>query len=69
MKLKHFLPLPVALLLVILYPRLWTLIVAVVAMLFFTVLNRYGFTINVFLRWLRSSIAGRRKIGGIVKWM
>ena len=49
------------LLLVILHPRLWTLVVAVVGMLFFTVLNRYGFTVDVFLRWWRSSIAGRRK--------
>lgn len=30
---------------------------------FFTILNRYGFfTIEVFWRWFRSTIAGQRKI-------
>ena len=48
-------------LLFLLHIRLWTFIVAVLAMLFFTVLNRYGFSVIVFLRWFRSLIAGRRK--------
>lgn len=42
--------------------RIWTLVVAVLTMMFFTVLNRYGFTPIVFLRWLRSLAAGKRKI-------
>lgn len=42
--------------------RLWTFIVAVATMMFFTILNRYGFSPMVFLRWARSSIAGKRKI-------
>lgn len=52
----------------ILYMRLWTLIVAVATMMFFSILNRYGFTPMVFLRWLRSFIAGRRKMA-IPPWM
>jgi intracellular multiplication protein IcmT len=47
---------------------LWTFITAVVAMVFFTVLNRFGFSPIVFLRWLRSSIAGPRKLA-IPWWM
>ena len=42
--------------------RLWTFIVAVVAVLFFTLLNRYGFSIKVFLRTFRSKLAGKRKL-------
>lgn len=45
----------------IIFPRIWTLIFAVVAIIFFSILNRYGFTPMVFLRWLRSKIAGKRK--------
>lgn len=42
--------------------RLWTFIVALVATLFFTALERYGFSVAVFSRWLRSYLAGPRKI-------
>lgn len=49
-------------LLMLMHIRLWTLITAVVAMLFFSVLNHYGFTVAVFGRWLRSFLAGRRKV-------
>jgi len=55
-------------LLFLMHIKLWTFIVAVCAMMFFTILNRYGFTPFVFLRWLRSSIAGRRKLA-IPWWM
>jgi intracellular multiplication protein IcmT len=48
-------------LLFLLHIKLWTFIVAVIAMLFFTLLNRYGFSVIVFLRWLRGALAGRRK--------
>ncbi len=41
-----------------LHMRLWTFIAAFVAMAFFTLLNRYGFTPIVFFRWLRSALAG-----------
>jgi intracellular multiplication protein IcmT len=55
-------------LLFLIHIRLWTFIVAVTATLFFTLLNRYGFSVEVFLRWLRSFLAGRRKLA-IPWWM
>lgn len=42
--------------------RLWTFILALIATLFFAALERYGFTLIVFVRWLRLFIAGPRKI-------
>ncbi|HSW71233.1 MAG TPA: IcmT/TraK family protein [Gammaproteobacteria bacterium] len=30
--------------------------------LFFTAIQYYGFTLNVFLRWIRAFLAGPRKI-------
>jgi intracellular multiplication protein IcmT len=50
------------LLLFIVHIRLWTFILAVIAMLFFTLLNHYGFTVAVFFRWLRNFAAGNRRI-------
>jgi len=41
--------------------RLWTFIFALVIMVFFTVLNRFGYTVDVFLRIFRSMLAGPRK--------
>jgi len=43
-----------------------TFIFAVVAMLFFAGLNKYGFSIPIFLRWIRSTIAGPRNVA--VPW-
>ena len=54
--------------LVAMWPRIWTLCVAVVATIFFTILNRAGYTPKVFLRILRSKIAGRR-INAVPWWM
>lgn len=48
--------------------KVWTLCVAIGAMMFFTILNRYGFTPLVFFRWLRTTIAGPRKLA-IPWWM
>jgi intracellular multiplication protein IcmT len=42
--------------------RIWTFVVAIITMMFFTILNRYGFSPIVFFRWLRSFIAGKRKL-------
>lgn len=50
------------LLVLIFHIRLWTFIVAVVTTLFFGLLERYGFTVAVFMRWFRSYLAGSRKI-------
>lgn len=52
----------------LLHIRIWTFVLALATMMFFTILNRYGFTPIVFFRWLRSSIAGRRKLA-IPWWM
>lgn len=46
----------------LMYLRIWTLALAFLTMVFFTILNRYGFSISVFGRWLRSTFAGKRKI-------
>lgn len=56
------------LLLFLLHMRLWTFIVAIVAWLFFTYLNYRGFSIGVFIRWLRATLAGKRKMA-IPWWM
>ncbi|CAL7959941.1 intracellular multiplication protein IcmT [Gammaproteobacteria bacterium] len=46
--------------------KLWTFILAVIVMAFFTLLSRYGYTADVFLRILRSTLAGPRKMA--VPW-
>ena len=50
------------LVLFILHIRLWSFIAAILATFFFALLERYGFTVNVFMRWLRNMMAGPRKI-------
>ena len=50
------------LLIFLLHIRLWTFILALFTTIFFTLLERYGFTLAVFARWLRSFVAGPRKI-------
>ena len=49
-------------LLALIHIRLWTLALALIMTLFFALLNRFGFTINVFARWVRGVFAGPRKI-------
>jgi len=39
-----------------------TFIIAGVAVVFFCALERYGFTVTVFWRWLRSTIAGPLRV-------
>lgn len=50
------------LLLFLMHITLWTFIVAILAMVFFTILNRFGFSVMVFGRVVRSFLAGRRKV-------
>lgn len=50
------------LLFLIVHIRPWTLAMAFLFVVFFSLLERYGFTVAVFLRWARSFIAGPRKI-------
>jgi intracellular multiplication protein IcmT len=45
----------------LLHMRWWTFFVALTAMAFFSLLLRFGFTVTIFLRWMRTTIAGRRK--------
>lgn len=49
-------------LLCLLHIRLWTVVLALLATTFFAILNRYGFTLAVFGRWIRSKLAGKRKV-------
>ncbi len=46
----------------LLHIRLWTFLLALLTTLFFAGLERYGFSLAIFARWLRSFIAGPRKI-------
>lgn len=41
--------------------RVWTGVLVLVSAVFFGVLEHYGFTVPVFLRWLRSFLAGSIK--------
>lgn len=41
---------------------LWTFILTAVLIIFFSILNRYGFTPAVFFRWFRTQLAGDRKL-------
>lgn len=50
------------LLIFLLHIRLWTFFFAIATTIFFAMLERFGFTVAVFGRWLRSYIAGPRKI-------
>jgi len=49
------------LLICLFHPNRYTLIFALVAVVFFCALERYGFTVIVFLRWLRSVAGGAYK--------
>lgn len=41
--------------------RTWTILVAIACIVALTVLEYYGFTLVVFIRYLRSMIAGKRR--------
>lgn len=47
---------------------LWTFILTAVLIVFFSILNRYGFTPIVFFRWFRGLIGGNRKMA-VPWWM
>ena len=50
------------LLLFVLHVRLWSFLLALGTMAFFGLLERYGFSLTVFLRWMRNVLAGSRKV-------
>lgn len=52
----------------LLYIRWWTFFLALFAMLFFSILNRFGFTPIVFFRRLRGWLTGPRKMA-VPWWM
>ncbi len=40
----------------------WTFFLAIAATLFFGIIERYGFTVPVFLRYVRTVLGGKRKM-------
>lgn len=54
------------LLLFLMHIKLWSFLLAIFAMGFFALLEHYGFTVPVFLRWARSALSGARKVA--VPW-
>ena len=52
----------IPMLLYLLHMKLWTFVLAIIATIFFTILRRFGFTLPVFLRWLRGVATGKRKV-------
>ncbi len=51
----------VPLMLFILHIRLWTFVLAVVCTMFLAILERFGFSLAVFIRYFRSKLAGKHK--------
>lgn len=51
----------IPLLLFFLHIRLWTFILACSVCVFFMVLRRFGFSLPIFLRWLRAFTAGNTR--------
>lgn len=47
---------------------LWTFILVIVLIMFFSIISRYGFTPIVFFRWFRTTLAGPRKVS-VPWWM
>lgn len=41
--------------------KVWTGVLVLVSATFFGIIEHYGFTVPVFLRWLRSFLAGHHK--------
>ncbi len=46
------------LLLLLLHIRWWTFYLAIISVIFFAILERFNFTVPVFLRWARCQISG-----------
>lgn len=45
----------------IMHIQVWTGMLALFSLVFFSFIEHYGFTVPVFLRWVRSTLAGPRK--------
>ena len=46
-------------LLLFLHIRKWTFLLALLSTIFFILLERFGFTVPVFLRWIRATLVGK----------
>jgi len=46
----------------LLHIRTWTFYLAIATVVFFAILERFHFTVPVFMRWVRSNIAGRVRV-------
>ena len=42
--------------------RLYTLIIALSVSIFFAILEKFGFTLPIFMRWLRVFLGGKHKL-------
>ena len=51
-----------AILLFLVHIKIWTAILVIINLLFFSIIEHYGFTIPVFFRWLRLFFAGPIKL-------
>lgn len=49
------------LLIFLMHIRMWTFVLAITTMCFFALLEKFGFTLVIFFRWLRSFLAGPYK--------
>lgn len=46
----------------LLHIRLWTLYIAIASIVFFAILERFNFTVPVFLRFMRGILAGKIRV-------
>lgn len=46
----------------LLHIKVWTGILVIISAVFFSIIEHYGFTVPVFLRWLRTFVAGSLKL-------
>ena len=42
--------------------KMWTFILAILAMVFFAILEKFKFTVPIFIRWLRATLAGSVRV-------
>lgn len=50
------------LVLFLLHIRWWTFYLAMTAVIFFAIIERFNFTVPVFMRWARSQLAGKIRV-------
>lgn len=45
----------------LLHIKVWTFVIAMIGMIGFSLLMRFGFTLGIFGRWFRAFVGGKRK--------